>query len=152
MELERTKDSLEKIKAHLSNGVNDPHIESFFVQYLLVVFYAESEDIIKRIIKTRLLEIQDRKVANFIFKTSEGMIRRTKKNDINEVLKLFDCGDGDIIARNCHDLNLQPYSNAIANRHLVSHSTGVSITLREFEDAIPCAESIFLIVQRLIQN
>lgn len=151
MGLERTKDALDKIKIHLEKISPDPHIESYFVQYLLVSFYSEVEDSIKNIIKNRLNKINDRKIVKFVYKTNEAMIKRVKKSDINEVLKLFDCGDGDIISNHCGDINLLPYFNAITNRHAVSHSTGVSITLREFEAAIPCAEHIFTIVEQLIQ-
>jgi hypothetical protein len=68
------------------------------------------------------------------------MIRRVKKSDLNDILQKFDCGDGDIIANELGDINLQPYFDAITNRHLVSHQSGASMTLTRFTEALPCAE------------
>ncbi|MGZ8286379.1 MAG: hypothetical protein ACXW27_00645 [Allosphingosinicella sp.] len=96
--------------------------------------------------------IQDRRVAKFIFQTNEAMIRRVKKSDINDILRKFDCGDGDIISDQMDGINLQPYFDAITNRHLVSHKDGVSMTLEAFAAVLPCAEQIFDTVERVIAD
>jgi hypothetical protein len=38
--------------------------------------------------------------------------------------------------------NLQPYFDAITNRHKVSHDDGAAMTLEDFGKALPCAEAI----------
>lgn len=131
----------------MESAGNNALVESYFVQYLLVAFYSEAESVLKDIIRRRLSVVNDDKVANFIFETSEGMFRRVKKAEINDILKKFACGEGDVISERGGEFNFQPYFDAIANRHHVSHGEGVQMTLSEFEKAIPCAERIFEIVE-----
>lgn len=150
MKLVRTQFAYDEIKAHLGSSVSNPLIENYFVQYLLVAFYAETEEVIKSLISNRLAQIGDEQVAHFIYQTNEGMIKRVRKSDINDVLQKFKCGDGDILAREGGDFNFQPYFDAITNRHLVSHASGASMTLDDFGEALPCAEFIFDVVERLL--
>jgi hypothetical protein len=76
----------------------NPLIEVYLVQFLLVAFYAEVEEKIKAIVIKRLNVIDDQKVAHFIYKTHEGMLKRVKKAEINDVLQKFGCGEGDILS------------------------------------------------------
>ncbi len=138
--------------SHLDGVGRNPLIEAYLVQYLLVSFYAEVEERIKEIITNRLAEINDRKVASFIFKSNESMIKRVKKAEVNDLLGKFDCGEGDIISELLVDMNLQPYFDAITNRHRVSHDQGASMTLDYFGRALPCAEAILDAVRRAIAS
>lgn len=151
MYLSRTKFAYEEVVSHLKQAGSNPLIESCLVQFLLVSFYAEMEEKIKIIIQNRLDEINDRKVAAFIFRSSEGMIKRVKKAEINELLQKFDCGDGYIIGNFLGEINLQPYFDAIVNRHKVSHDQGSSMTLDHFGRALPCAEAILSAVQEALR-
>jgi hypothetical protein len=150
MRLVRTQFAYEEIIAHLAGSGADPLIENYFVQFLLVSFYAEVEEVIKNVVSNRLSNIRDEQVAHFILQTNEAMIRRIKKSEINDILQKFKCGDGDILAREGGDFNFQPYFDAITNRHLVSHGEGASMTLDGFSKALPCAEFIFDVVERLL--
>jgi hypothetical protein len=150
MRLVRTQFAYDEIRSHLATQASNPLIENYFVQYLLVAFYAETESIIKNLISVRLATIEDEQVAHFIFQTNEAMIRRVKKSDINDVLQKFKCGDGDVLGREGGDFNFQPYLDAITNRHLVSHGVGASMTLDGFANVLPCAEHIFDLVERLL--
>lgn len=152
MFLSRTTFAYEETLSHLRDVGRNPLIEAYLVQYLLVSFYAEVEERIKEIITVRLSEINDRKVASFIFKSNEAMIKRVKKAEVNELLGKFDCGEGDIISGMLQDMNLQPYFDAITNRHLVSHDQGASMTLDYFGQALPCAEAILGAVRRAIAS
>lgn len=150
MELARTKFAYDQTVSHLAvHGKNSP-IESYLVQFLLVLFYSEVEEKIKEIAVKRLSVIDDKKVTAFLTKMNEGMFKRIKKSEINDLLHKFDCGDGDIIAEKMPNRNLEPYFSAINNRHKVSHSTGSTMTLAEFSEAIPCAEAILEAVQQLL--
>lgn len=150
MRLTRTTFAYEAVLQHLTSVGRNPLIEIYLVQFLLVAFYAEVEEKLKLIISARLNEIADRKVASFIYKTSEGMIRRVKKAEINDLLQKFDCGEGDVITRLVGDINLQPYFDAITNRHLVSHDDGAQMTLEYFGKALPCAELILTTVEQAL--
>ena len=110
------------------------------------------EECLKKIISDRLLEINDPKVASFIFTANEAMIKRVKKADINDLLKKFGCGDGDIISEHLANINLQPYFDVITNRHRVSHDQGASMTLDDFGKALPCGEAILLKVMEVLAN
>ena len=116
----------------------------------MIAFYAEFEERMKEIVSQRLSLIADRKVAAFIVKLNEGMIKRINKTDINDLLKKFDCGDGDIISGRVGELNLQPYFDAVTNRHKVSHDQGSTMTLDGFGAAIPCAEAILNVVKEVL--
>ncbi|WP_267394554.1 MULTISPECIES: hypothetical protein [unclassified Sphingomonas] len=142
MRLQRTSFAYEETLSHLQNVGRNPLIEIYLVQFLLVAFYAEVEEKVKEIVSARLNSISDPKVASFIFKSHEGMLKRVKKADINDVLQRFDCGTGDIISGLVDGMNLQPYFDAITNRHKVSHDDGASMTLEYFGQALPCGEAI----------
>jgi hypothetical protein len=142
MLLARTSFALDEIEGFLADAGSNPLIESYFVQYLLVAFYAEVEEHVKAIISDRIKDIGDRKVAAFVFKSNEAMLKRVKKAEINDVLQKFDCGEGDVISGLLEGVNLQPYFDAITNRHLVSHRDGARMTIEEFGKALPCAEAI----------
>jgi hypothetical protein len=147
MRLVRTFFAFEETQRHISDVGSIPLIESYLVQYLLISFYSEFEEAVKYIILERLNNIQDRKVASFVFKTNEAMLKRVKKGEINDTLRKFDCGEGDVISKLMPDVNLQPYHDAITNRHLVSHKDGSNMTLDEFGKVLPCAEAILNILQ-----
>jgi ethanolamine utilization protein EutQ (cupin superfamily) len=151
MRLARTSFAYDEVRQFLTASSGSPLIESYLVQYLLVAFYSELEEHVKRIISDRISQIEDRKVACFVSKTHEQMLKRVKKSEINEVLQKFDCGNGDIISTLVGDINLQPYSDAIANRHLVTHQSGTTMTLARFANALPCAEAILDALQLALQ-
>lgn len=150
MRLARTTFAYEETVSHLQAVGRNPLIEIYLVQFLLVSLYAEVEEKLKSIVSHRLAMISDKKVAAFIEKTSEGMIRRVKKAEINDLLKAFDCGDGDMISSHVGEMNLQPYFDAITNRHKVSHDDGASMTLDYFGQALPCAEAVLDAVEILL--
>lgn len=150
MRLTRTTFAYDIIQQHLVAAGRNPLVEIYFVQFLLVALYAEIEEKLKLIVERRLSLVSDRKVASFIYRTSEGMIRRVKKAEINDLLQKFDCGEGDVIAALVGDVNLQPYFDAITNRHLVSHDDGAQMTLEYFGQALPCAELILDTVERAL--
>lgn len=151
MRLARTAFAYDEIRSFLGDNQGNPLVESYFVQYLLIAFYSEVEEKLKEIIRSRLNQIGDAKVSHFIFKTNEGMIKRVKKSEINDLLKKFDCGDGDIVSDILDNPNLQPYFDAITNRHLVSHHDGSNMTLEYFGSALPCGEAILNAVESAIQ-
>jgi len=150
MYLVRTTFAYDEVTTHLAAAGRNPLIEIYLVQFLLVALYAEVEEKIKEIIAARLRLVEDQKVAEFIFKTNEGMLKRVKKSEINDVLQKFGCGDGDVISARLPDMNLQPYFDAITNRHKVSHDDGASMTLEDFGKALPCAEAILDAVEKAL--
>lgn len=152
MHLSRTTFAYEEAISHLQKFGRNPLIEIYLVQYLLILFYSEVEDKIKEIVTARLSQIDDRKVASFVFNTNEGMLKRVKKAEINELLNKFDCGDGDVISRFLEGMNLQPYFDAVTNRHKVAHDQGSTITLDYFGQALPCAEAILDAVEKIIAH
>lgn len=152
MYLERTSFAYEETLAHLNKTGRNPLIEAYLSQYLLVAFYAEVEERVREIILNRLSQIEDRKVASFVFKTNEGMLKRINKSDINDVLNKFDCGEGDVISKRLDGTNLQPYFDALANRHKVSHAQGSSMTLEDVGKALSCGEVILEAMNNAISN
>jgi hypothetical protein len=151
MRLARTSFALDEVRQFLSNSEGSPLVESYLVQYLLVAFYAELEEHVASIISSRISAIQDQKVAFFVSRTHEQMLKRVKKAEINDVLHKFNCGEGDVISTLVGDLNLQPYFDAITNRHLVSHQGGTNMTISQFTAVIPCAEIVLTTLEHALQ-
>ncbi|QJB68210.1 hypothetical protein [Parasphingorhabdus halotolerans] len=151
--LDRTRFVTEEITGFLAvQAEQNRNIESYFTQHLLVVFYSETEQKIKKLVEHRLNQIDDRKVAKFIYSTNEGMLNRIKKGELNDLLKKFDCGDGDIIGDEFSQAEHQKYSGAIANRHSVSHGEGASMTLEEFLEVLNATEKILTFVEEKISE
>ncbi|MGX5713486.1 hypothetical protein ACWKWJ_12370 [Sphingopyxis terrae subsp. ummariensis] len=152
MQLQRTQFAMDAIRAHLEAHGRDALIESFFVQYLLICLYSEMEDGLAKVISNRLAEIDDPKVSNFIRITNDAMIRRTKKADINDILKKFGCEENHLIENEIEGKSMQPYFDAISNRHLVSHAAGCNMTIDDFEKSVECAEMLFDLVKKAISK
>ena len=150
MRLLRTQFAFEAMTSHLDGIGRNALIESFFVQYLLVCFYSEVESELAKIIAARLSTIGDPKVACFIQKTNDAMIRRTKKSEINDILKKFGCADGELLGDSIDAISIQPYFDAITNRHLVSHYDGSGMTFEDFRKSLDCAEQVFRFVESAI--
>jgi hypothetical protein len=148
--LERTRFALESVRAFLARAGSDALIENLLVQHLVISFYSEVEDTLANVIRARLAGIADAKLAAFIATTNDAMIRRVKKADINDIIKKFGCGDEACLGDELDGISLQPYFDAITNRHSVAHGSGCDMTLDEFERAIPCAERIFVAVESAI--
>jgi hypothetical protein len=148
MELERTRFVLEAIDQHLQTGGTNPLIESYFAQYALVVFYSEAEQKLKDTVERRLDEVHDAKVSSFISCHRAGMLRRIKKEELNQLLSNFACGDGDLIGGELGEAEHQRYSTAIANRHQVSHGEGANMTLPEIRQAVDSAERVLAFVEQ----
>lgn len=148
MRIERTRFAFESVKGFLDARGRDALIENFCVQYLIVSLYSEMEDALSRMIRARLQGIGDEKIAKFILATNDAMIRRVKKAEINDLLKKFGCDD--LIDGYIGENNIQPYFDAIANRHLVTHGDGCRMTLDDFEKVLPCADLILLTVSESI--
>lgn len=140
MPIVHTRFAFESIKDYLVARGRDPLIENFCVQYLVVRLYSEMEDMLVTIIRQRLEGIGDPKIAAFVSATNDNMIRRVKKAEINDILKKFGCDE--LLDAFIDGQNLQPYFDAIHNRHLVTHGDGCSMTLDEFEKVLPCADLI----------
>jgi hypothetical protein len=142
MRLARTSFAADEIKSFIGAAGHNPLVENYLVQYLLISLYSEAEQVVKSIIMKRLRGVGDTKIASFISRTNDAMIKRVKKAEINDVLAKFACGEGDILGQRLEGQKLQPYFDAITNRHLVCHGDGADMTFDELLEAIECAEMI----------
>lgn len=148
--LDRTRFALEEIKTFCSSSEPSPLIQSYFSNYLSVLFYSEVEQVVRKILEDRLSRIDDAKVSSFINHGSGKLFTRVKKNEMNELLKMFGCGDGDLLSEHVDDSEVQKYSAIIVDRHLTSHGTGSNVTIPQIEAAVPCAEKIFSAFENII--
>lgn len=148
--LDRTRFALDEIKSFCISAEASPLIQSYFSNYLSVLFYAEVEQIVRNILEDRLSQINDKKVSMFINHGSGKLFARVKKNEINDLLKMFGCGDGDLLSQYVDDSEVQRYSAIILDRHLTSHGNGSNVTIPQIEAAVPCAEKIFAAFEQII--
>lgn len=149
--LQRTRFALEEIKSHCNETGATPLIKSYFANYLAVIFYAETEQLLRKIMEDRLSSLGDAKVESFVNYGAGSFFNRVKKKELNDLLKMFGCGEGDLLAEEVSEVDVQLYSAIITDRHTTSHGTGSNVTIEQIEVATPCAERLFDAFERIIK-
>lgn len=150
--LQRTEFALTRVKAHLTEMKGQrPDIESFLVQYLIVLFYAEMEEMVKRVYRNRLHVNGDHRLEYFVSKTNDRMMRRLSKSEIKELAKCFGEDCKEIFDRNLEEHEEKAYSSVISNRHNTVHGNGATLTIIEVEKGIAAADSVLISLENAIR-
>lgn len=155
MELLRTDLVLDTSRRHLASlqpGNPDiAEISSYLAQVASITFYSEVEEHIKRIVDARLRASGDHRIAHFIFKNKEGMIKRISKSDIVETIVQFGDDCRQELNNRFRDDEISAYSNVIKSRHETAHRQGGTITLDEVKAAKDVAERLLNSVEEIIR-
>lgn len=114
------------------------------------MFYAEMEERVKEIVGERFADGGDRKLAHFLRKTNDGLLKRMKRKELAETISLFgdDCKEA-FLARFPPE-ELDSYSNVIRDRHDTSHGEGADVTLSEVAKAAAVAERMLAAIREII--
>ena len=131
MHFHRTRSVLDT----LNNISNDPFLEGYMLEYVLIVFYNELEENLKNVIGDFLEKKSDSEISNFISNNLNTILKRTEKKDLKKTLKLFSeekAAHFDEILKQEAESLLRQYSGFIENRHNVAHSDK-SITMSKTE-------------------
>lgn len=155
--LVKTQLAVDTIRVHLAQiSLGSPEtnlIKSYLAANCAVLFYGEMEDLVSKILQTRLTPTVSSRMATFIHASSEGILRRVKKADIADLVSKF----GPIAKQEFEaaftDQDVTRYSNVISKRHQNAHQPGgISVTLEEVETAIPIANRMLVELDQLVQR
>lgn len=144
MALNRTTLVLETAEAHLGglpdSTPNKALVAVYLAQVATVTFCSEIEESLIKLIRDRLSRAENAKVAHFITKTNEGMIKRVPKSDIVKTVGLF--GEQATAELNAifTDQEITKYGNVVNARHTTAHGAGGTVTLKEVAEATEIAE------------
>ncbi len=136
MRISRIDKALEDCENHLSStGSFGTPIERLLTYSLLVVIYAEFEQMVNSIVQQRCNFIEDESLRGLVSECV-GSISRIQSGNIGDLLERF--GDeikasfrNDIMATQANQRAETFYNNLITNRHDTAHSIGSNLT---FED------------------
>lgn len=144
MPLNRTSLVVETSLRHLEGVPADspdrPLVATYLAQVATVTFCAEIEEAIVSLVQARLAGAADSKVAHFITKTNEGMIKRVPKSDIVKTVGLFGDGAVDELNARFDEREISKYGNVVRARHITAHGAGGMVTLEEVAEARVIAE------------
>jgi len=155
MELLRTELVLDTSRRHvgaLSQSPDAAEIANYLAQIAAITFYAEVEEKVRKIISDRLAAPGDGRLAYFLFKNKEGMIKRVSKADLVETLVQFGADCRDELNRRFDEAEITKYSNVISGRHRTSHGPGAEITLEEVHEAKAVAERLLDSISEIIHT
>jgi hypothetical protein len=146
MKFKRIEDAFETCKKHLdSTNSRNTEIESFLVGYLIVLVIAEYEVLLEKILAKRADRIKDAHVQSFVKVAVDKLTRSIKIGEVSGLLSHFgsDYKKAFVDANQKTPTAMTYYDNIMANRHLVAHQTGTTMTLLELETAFIESKIVF---------
>lgn len=152
MPLDRTNTVLEIISTQCPPNTLGPAIDSFLAQYVAVVFYSEMEEKVSEIIQKKLSAHSNTTIAAFLHSSMEGMIKRTPKSDIANLVARFDQSFKDAFNARIPDTTVTRYMNVITARHQTGHGKGASVSLEEIKRGLAAANEILEALDVCIPN
>jgi RiboL-PSP-HEPN len=133
-----------------SAAIRGTSVEAYLVQYALVVAYAEIEDAIKAIIRTRLDIAAAPAVKTLLGKAVDKLYRGPKKESLSEFIACFGKNVADHFNSRLDPIQVTRYGNLITNRHEIAHKRGVHLTFDELKDAIHAAQIVVISFDEVI--
>lgn len=134
MDFPEVEEALGACERHLHGTKSfNTEIESFLVQYLLVVICREYENTIEALVEKRAGRAGDRHLTRFVKSATDNIFRSVKINEISGFLGRF--GDdyktkfNDFVQNNS-DVHAS-FDNIVLNRHAITHRGMVQMTFNE---------------------
>ncbi|WP_121968431.1 HEPN domain-containing protein [Leptolyngbya sp. BC1307] len=134
-----------------SGGYGSP-IESYLVQYALVILCADVQQEIYAIVKRRADTISDRQISAFVSTVCNRVLRSVSKKEIASFVGFFGEEEKNKFNDLLDDAEVTRYNNAVSNRHDVAHRGGVQITFRELKEAKVSAIKILSAMATVIEG
>ncbi|WP_146184093.1 MULTISPECIES: HEPN domain-containing protein [unclassified Caulobacter] len=155
MRLLRTAMVLEVAERHLQNeAANSPDfalVSNYLAQVATVTFYAEMEQRLHEVVRNRLMGAGDEKLAYFLAKHREALVKRVKKSEIADTAAMFGADCKDQFSSNFSDAEITIYNNIITDRHQNAHGNGGGVTISDVKLAFPIAERILDALSKAIE-
>lgn len=151
--LERVDAMIEVCQKHLANtGAAGTAVEAYLTQQFLILFSAEIEQEIERILSQKAREQCSGEFSSYVQASLSQVFRSTKTSDIAGLLGKF----GAEYRARFQDL-LDPraetaYNNLIVNRHQVAHDSGSNLTFSEAVDSYRKGMSVLECLTAAIQS
>jgi hypothetical protein len=147
----RTKTAIADCESHLkSTNSYGTEIESYLTQHLLVIFCAEIQQEIYKIVDERSDVSNDEGLRVFVRSSGRRTLRSVGKAEIANFLELFGAQAKEKFNSLLDDKDITVYNNAVQNRHDVAHRHGVQISFEEVKDALAAANKILEAVKAAI--
>ena len=132
----RIDNAISVCSQHLDDtNSRNTEVESFLVQYLLVLITSEYDLRLKRLVEIRVSKSEDDQILSFASYACGKIVRGSKISDIRgNILRPFGATcdqtfEDEVIDTEGH----VAYDSIIANRHSVAHATGANLTFSELE-------------------
>ena len=131
--------ALEKMKKskELTSNAKLKKFESYFTEYILIVFHREFEEKLKHILQKALEKYAGPKAAELIKRIKDPLFKRISLEDIKKTVGYFGPKKKERFKSSLEKIDRkdqQQYKNFINNRHSVAHSLGnISISWGETE-------------------
>ena len=136
MRLDRIDKALDDCENHLiATGSFNTPIETLLIYALLIVIYAEFEQMIGVIVQHRI-DAAEYDAEREGIRRNVGRVSRIRTSDLRELLDRFETGRGRafrdrVLSSVSSQRSETYYNNLIENRHRVAHATGSNITFAE---------------------
>jgi|GEM_PF-3491921 len=159
MRLEKTRLVFEESKKVVTGNTSESElvasylVASYLAEYILIIFYAEMEEKIDKIIGNFIKKHSNSGISEFLCNLFKNRFKHIDKQKLRETLKLFGKHKGnrfDKLVKNSDsaDSVFSKYSNFIEARHSIAHS-GVSknISWNEASEVADIGEKILEIFE-----
>ena len=146
--LVRTRTAIESCEAHLVNTCSGgTDIESYLTQHILVLFCAEMQNEIYKILEERSTKSGDPDISVYVPASGKRILRSVAKVDIAKFFGMFGENVKTKINSVLDDAKITVYSNAVDNRHDVAHKHGVNVTFSELKNAVDAGDSLLAAIR-----
>lgn len=122
-------------------------VESYLVQYLLVLIVSEYESRIKELFGRRCARSVDPRVSAFMNQRGAQLITRFGIGEISGSLRWFGDDYKQHFQNACDGRTRTAWENIYTNRHLVAHDSGVQMT---FGDLRAIYEESLLVLDAIV--
>jgi hypothetical protein len=141
----RTEIAIEECEKHLiANSAFGTPIESYLTQYSLVTLCAEMQQEVILIAQDKANTIYDTGLREFTRNATADACKHIKLEHLTGYVGKF--GNSRKVAFrtlvNYDTVTATTYDNAVSNRHLIAHSSGVSLTFSEVKAALTSARIV----------
>jgi hypothetical protein len=154
MQLVRTLLIVETAERHVAaieqTNLDRAAISIYLARVASITFFGEMEERIRTIVASRLGRGGDARLATFLAKTNEGVLKRMKRSDIADTVALFGDDCKEEFRSRLSEEDFTKYQNVIRDRHETAHGAGGDVTLSEVRDAVEIAERLLVALRECI--
>jgi len=147
----RTNAAIEDCERHLESTESyGTEIESYLTQHILVLFCAEIQQEIYKMLNERASFSGDEGIRQFVAASAPMILRSVQKDHLANLAALFGQDAKEQFNSMLDDKDVTSYNNAVRDRHDVAHKHGAQVSFEEVrkavESAIRILESLRMVI------